>query len=158
EVVSRRDSGVYPIADRFSPSAAIPSQILPRFCQHNSRIILPGPARPDASAVDQNDLPHPIRVCASQLDCDPPAERMSNEVGALHVESIHNAKHQLCVVRNTPRCRWESTFSMTGEIDRQDRVMAREIVKHQPHALDRATPAMEEQHVLSYTSHFVAYF
>jgi len=47
---------------------------------------------------------------------------------------------------------------MTGEIDRQDSVMAREIVKHQPHALDRATPAMEEQNWLSYTSRFVAYF
>src|SRR5262245_48524619 len=83
---------------------------------------------------------------------------MGDDVGASHVESIHNAKHQLCVVRDTPRCRWEPTFSMTGEVNRQDSVMAREIVKHQPHALDRATPAMEEQHVLPYTSHFVAYF
>src|SRR5215510_3888665 len=47
---------------------------------------------------------------------------------------------------------------MTGEIDRHDSVVAREIVKHQPHALDRATPAMEEQNWLSYTSRFVAYF
>jgi hypothetical protein len=47
---------------------------------------------------------------------------------------------------------------VTWEIERDNRVLLRDIIKHQPHTLYRSTPAMQQQNCLSRTSHFVADF